>query len=118
MGWGAPTRAIAGYLSFINLLLAAFNLLPGFPLDGGRLFRALAWKYTGDLTKATRWASTGGRWLGYALIAFGFVEAFSGRVLGGLWLVFIGWFLRATRSSSALPAGAAFSSPRTGDWRS
>jgi Zn-dependent protease/CBS domain-containing protein len=94
MGWGAPTRAIAGYLSFINLLLAAFNLLPGFPLDGGRLFRALAWKYTGDLTKATRWASTGGRWLGYALIAFGFVEAFTGRVLGGLWLVFIGWFLR------------------------
>jgi len=94
MGWGTPTRAIAGYLSFINLLLAAFNLLPGFPLDGGRLFRALAWKYTGDLTKATRWASTGGRWLGYGLIGFGFVEAFAGRVLGGLWLVFIGWFLR------------------------
>lgn len=94
MGWGTPTRALAGYLSFINLLLAAFNLLPGFPLDGGRLFRALAWKYTGDLTRATRWASTGGRWLGYALIGLGFVEAFSGRVLGGLWLVFIGWFLR------------------------
>ncbi len=100
LGWGAPTRAVSGYLSFINLLLAAFNLLPGFPLDGGRLFRALAWKYTGDLTKATRWATTGGRWLGYGLIGLGLLEAFTGGVLGGLWLVFIGWFLRSAADGS------------------
>ncbi len=94
LGWGEPTRAVAAYLGMINLFLAGFNLLPGFPLDGGRLFRALAWKYTGDLTRATRWASTGGRWLGYALIGLGFLEVFAGGALGGLWLVFIGWFLR------------------------
>lgn len=93
-GLGEPVRSVAWYLGFINLLLAAFNLLPGFPLDGGRLFRAFAWKRTGDLTRATRWASNGGRWLGYGLMGLGFLQVFAGAVLGGLWLVFIGWFLR------------------------
>ncbi len=94
VGLGTPVQAVASYLGFINLLLAGFNLLPGFPLDGGRLFRAAAWKYTGDLTRATRWASAGGRWLGYALVVLGFLQVFAGAALGGLWLVFIGWFLR------------------------
>lgn len=94
MGWGTAVGTVASYLGFINFLLAAFNLLPGFPLDGGRLFRALVWRSTGDLTKATRWASTGGRWLGYGLMGLGFLQMFAGAVLGGLWLVFIGWFLR------------------------
>lgn len=94
LGLGEPARAVASYLGFINFLLAAFNLLPGFPLDGGRLFRALAWMRTGDLTKATRWATTGGRWLGYGLIGLGILQTLAGAVLGGLWLVFIGWFLR------------------------
>jgi Zn-dependent protease len=94
LGLGEPVRAVASYLGFINFLLAAFNLLPGFPLDGGRLFRALEWKRTGDLTKATRRATTGGRWLGYGLIGLGILQTFAGAVLGGLWLVFIGWFLR------------------------
>jgi Zn-dependent protease len=93
-GLSEPVGVVSQYLGFINLVLAAFNLLPGFPLDGGRLFRALAWKWTGDLTRATRWASTGGKALGYALMVLGFFQAFSGILLGGLWLVFIGWFLR------------------------
>lgn len=93
-GWSVAITGVAQYLAFLNVLLAVFNLLPGFPLDGGRLFRSAVWKVTGDLTKATRWASTGGKWLGYLLVGFGIWQAFQANVLGGLWLVFIGWFLR------------------------
>lgn len=99
-GWSPAVTEVASYLAFINLLLAVFNLLPGFPLDGGRLFRAAVWKSTGDLNKATRWASEGGKWLGYGLMALGFLQAFAGAVLGGLWFVFIGWFLRGTAEMS------------------
>lgn len=98
VGWvlGAPLAVteVARYLAFINVVLAGFNLLPGFPLDGGRLFRALAWHFTGDLTRATRWASNGGQWLGYGLMALGILQVLAGLALGGLWLIFIGWFLR------------------------
>ena len=90
----APIPAVARYLAFVNVILALFNLLPGFPLDGGRVFRALAWRATGDRAKATRWASAGGQWLGYGLMALGILQVLGGAVLGGLWLVFIGWFLR------------------------
>jgi Zn-dependent protease len=93
VGWTAVS-GVARYLAFLNVLLAAFNLLPGFPLDGGRLFRSLVWKITGDLTKATRWASAGGRLLAYLLIGLGVLQLFTGAALGGLWLIFIGWFLR------------------------
>lgn len=92
-GWTAVS-GVARYLAFLNVLLAAFNILPGFPLDGGRLFRSAVWKVTGDLTKATRWASAGGRLLAYLLIGLGVLQLFSGAALGGLWLIFIGWFLR------------------------
>ncbi|HEX6939861.1 MAG TPA: site-2 protease family protein [Longimicrobiales bacterium] len=92
-GWSPAIVGVAQYLALLNFLLAVFNLLPGFPLDGGRLLRAAAWKYTGDYTKATRWATTGGKWLAYVLIAFGLLSVFQGN-LGGLWLVLIGWFLR------------------------
>lgn len=94
LGVPAPVPVVAGYLAFLNFILAAFNLLPGFPLDGGRLFRALVWKSTGDLTLATEWASRGGKALGYGLMALGAVQTFAGAAIGGLWLVFIGWFLR------------------------
>jgi len=100
LGLGPAVATVAAYLGVINLALAGFNILPGFPLDGGRLFRALAWKHTGDVTRATRWASTGGRWLGYGLIATGLLEAFAGAVVGGIWLVFIGWFLRGAAEMS------------------
>ena len=92
-GWSVAIIGVAQYLALLNFLLAVFNLLPGFPLDGGRIFRAAVWKSTGDYTKATRWATTGGKWLAYALIAFGLLSVFQGN-LGGLWLVLIGWFLR------------------------
>jgi len=94
LGWPVPVLVVAGYLALINFILAVFNLLPGFPLDGGRLFRALVWKSTGDLTLATEWASRGGKALGYGLMALGAIQTFMGAPIGGLWLVFIGWFLR------------------------
>lgn len=92
--WSAAAHEIAQYLGFINVALAVFNLLPGYPLDGGRVFRALAWKHTGSRRRATRWATAGGRWMGLALIVLGVIEAIAGALLGGLWLVFIGMFLR------------------------
>lgn len=94
LGWPATVLAVLQYIAILNIILAVFNLLPGFPLDGGRLFRAIVWKVTGNATKATRVASAGGRWLAYVLIAFGLLSAFGGNVLGGMWMVFIGWFLR------------------------
>ncbi|HHP7230385.1 MAG TPA: site-2 protease family protein [Xenococcaceae cyanobacterium] len=92
-GWTVAITGVARYLASINLLLAIFNLLPGFPLDGGRLFRSVIWKATGDLKKATRIASWGGQFFAYVLIALGFVQLFGGNLVGGLWLVLIGWFL-------------------------
>jgi Zn-dependent protease/CBS domain-containing protein len=90
----------AQYLGYLNLVLAIFNLLPGFPLDGGRLFRAIVWKLTGNLTRATRIATMGGEGLGWALIGWGLYRAFVGAMIGGLWMVFIGWFLRNAAANS------------------
>ncbi|MGD8278845.1 MAG: site-2 protease family protein [Gemmatimonadota bacterium] len=95
-----PWRIVAEYLAFLNFALAIFNLLPGFPLDGGRLLRAVAWKLTGSLSRATRVATTGGRVLGYGLIGLGIVEAVQGYFLQGLWLAFIGWYLRGAAVAS------------------
>jgi Zn-dependent protease len=98
--WGQAVVGVAGYLAFINLALAIFNMIPGFPLDGGRVFRAAAWKATGDKAKATRWAVAGGRAFGVFLMVLGGIQALAGSPLGGLWLVFIGWFLRNLAGSS------------------
>jgi Zn-dependent protease/CBS domain-containing protein len=92
--WPVAVLAVLQYIAALNVLLALFNLLPGFPLDGGRLFRAAIWKFTGNVERATHFASVTGRWIGYALVALGLWAAFSGNMIGGLWLVFIGWFLR------------------------
>jgi Zn-dependent protease len=97
--WPAPVIAISGYLSLINFLLGAFNLVPGFPLDGGRVLRSAVWGYTGDLTRATRYASYAGQFFGYLLMAVGFGEILSGGLVGGLWLIFIGWFLTGAARS-------------------
>jgi len=99
-GWPEPVVVLAEYLALLNLILAVFNLLPGFPLDGGRLFRALVWKRTGDLTVATRRATQGGKALGYGLMGLGALQALLGGFVGGLWLVFIGWFLRTAATAS------------------
>ena len=100
LGWSVAVVGVARYLAFINVVLAVFNLLPGFPLDGGRVFRAIVWSTTGDLTKATRWATAGGRALGMVLIFLGILQTLGGAVLGGLWMVFIGWFLRTIAGMS------------------
>ena len=92
-GLSVVFTGVLAYLAVINLALAIFNMLPGFPLDGGRVFRSLLWKYTGNLKKATKIASNGGKWLSYLLIVFGVLEMFAGAILGGLWLILIGWFL-------------------------
>lgn len=92
--WHPGIIGSAQYLGFLNIVLAVFNLLPGFPLDGGRLLRAAAWKLTGDPTRATRIASRGGQVLAWLLIGLGVLQMIQGAFIGGLWLVFIGWFLR------------------------
>jgi Zn-dependent protease len=81
------------YLSRINLTLALFNMIPGFPLDGGRVLRATLWGLGGSLRSATRWAARLGRAIGYIFIALGIGQFFLMASPGGLWLVFIGWFL-------------------------
>lgn len=81
------------WLGSVNVMLAVFNMVPGFPLDGGRVFRALVWWMTGDPVRATRLASNAGRGVGWLIIAYGFWNVLALGNLGGLWLVFIGWFL-------------------------
>ena len=85
--------ALIGWLAVINLSLGVFNLLPGFPMDGGRILRALIWKVRGDPEVATRNAAAVGRLVGYLLIGVGAVIAFQGILLGGIWLALIGWFI-------------------------
>ena len=89
------TGAIAGYLASANLLLGLFNLVPGFPLDGGRVLRSIIWAVTGDMVRATRIASYVGQAVAVVLIAWGAVSALRGDVFGGLWIGFIGWFLNS-----------------------
>jgi len=101
-GLSIPVIGVAAYLAWVNTLLAVFNLLPGFPLDGGRLFRSIIWKFTNNLKKATRIASIGGRILGYGLIFLGFLQLFgpTPNFIGGLWFILIGWFLNNSAESS------------------
>jgi Zn-dependent protease/predicted transcriptional regulator len=95
-----PVAGTLGYLAWTNLLLAAFNLVPGFPLDGGRLLRAAIWKATGSLARATRVASVSGQGVGWLLVAGGVAFLLAGDLAGGIWFAFIGWFLvQAARSS-------------------
>ena len=92
-------KAVFSYLAFINLALALFNLLPGFPLDGGRMLRAALWIRWGDLRRATAAAADWGNTIAWGLIAFGAMEIFAGALIGGMWLIFIGLFLRSAASS-------------------
>jgi len=92
--------ALAGWLAQINAWLATFNLAPGFPLDGGRILRALVWGRTGDYTRATRAASRGGQLLAYVMIVAGIWQSLTSNFVGGLWLAFIGWFLLTAAQES------------------
>lgn len=88
------------YLAFINGMLAAFNILPGFPLDGGRVLRSTIWAASGNLVRATNIAATVGRLFGWSLIALGIYWIFVGNPIGGIWVGFIGWFLSSAADTS------------------
>ncbi|MGQ9543969.1 MAG: site-2 protease family protein [Candidatus Bathyarchaeia archaeon] len=88
------------YGFIINLFLAGFNLLPGFPMDGGRILRAAVWMWTRDIVKATRIATSVGIGLAYAMVGLGFLVAFTGSWINGLWIVFIGLFIKGGAESS------------------
>ena len=96
--------AMVAWLGFINLLVLIFNLVPAFPLDGGRIARAIAWRSTGSRNTGTRFAATLGEWFGLFLIlaGLGFFLVYLGDLLGGIWLAFVGFILRgAARSATA-----------------
>jgi len=96
-----PFSAMALWLSFINLTIALFNLIPGFPLDGGRVLRSIIWGITKNLRTATRAASIVGRLVAYLFILWGIWMIFTqNRVFDGIWIAFIGWFLENAASSS------------------
>ena len=115
LGWrvGAmpetPVRAMFVWLGYINLSLAAFNMIPGYPLDGGRILRSVLWLASRDAVRATQRAAAVGKVIALLFIALGIFRFFGGAGFGGLWIAFIGWFLlqaaTASASSVALTAG-------------
>lgn len=92
--------AVTYYLGFINVLLGVFNLIPGFPLDGGRVFRSIIWWRSKNLQRATRIASTVGRGFGFLFILGGVYWIFTGQFFNGIWLALIGWFLESSAVGS------------------
>jgi Zn-dependent protease/CBS domain-containing protein len=100
VGGSVVLAAPFAYLARINLMLSLFNLIPGFPLDGGRVLRAVIWELDGSLRKATRWATWVGRGVAYLFIFVGVGQMFLGSFLDGLWAIFIGWFLNNAAESS------------------
>jgi Zn-dependent protease len=97
-----PSASLA-WLGYINILLGVFNLLPAFPLDGGRILQSLIWRGTGDRLRATRIAARIGMVFAYLFIAYGLITFFAaGSIIGGVWAVFLGWFLlSAARAEEA-----------------
>lgn len=98
------TALVPATLASINLALGAFNLLPGFPLDGGRVLRSILWRVTGNSDRATRAAAAGGRLIAFLMISFGFFDLLFLGDVGGLWYVFLGWFLMQAANQTLLQA--------------
>ena len=96
----SPAVTACIWLGSVNVVLAVFNMIPGFPLDGGRVFRALIWRVTGDHLLASRISSTTGRWFGWFIMGLGLWNLLAFRNFGGLWLILIGWFLSHLASAS------------------
>jgi hypothetical protein len=116
---GGPGIAVAalGWLAVMNVVLAAFNLLPGAPLDGGRILRAVLWRRTGDRVRAARSAAAAGRAVGAALMLLGTGEVLLWADAGGLWLALIGMFIMSAAAAEATTgaAAAALAGLRIGD---
>jgi Zn-dependent protease/CBS domain-containing protein len=91
----APLLALSKYLFYINGALGLFNLIPGFPLDGGGVFRAIVWGATHSMRRATLIAANVGRFIAYLFIFFGVWRVLAGNFIGGMWIAFIGWFLES-----------------------
>ncbi len=102
----SPLGAVLGYLAMINLILGVFNLIPGFPLDGGRVLRSAIWGATGSMRRATDVAASVGQGVGFLLIFWGVSQVFGGSFLNGLWTAFIGWFLNNAAEASRRSVGA------------
>jgi Zn-dependent protease len=102
----SPTIALLGFLASINAMLFVFNLVPAFPLDGGRITRAIVWKITGNRNTATRVAGRIGEGFAYLLMGIGIFLAARGDLLNGIWLVVLGWFI--AQSARAAVASTAF----------
>ena len=96
----SPPAAVALYLSIVNFAVAVFNMLPGYPLDGGRVLRAGLWARGRNLLTATRRASMAGTFIAFGLIAVGVVSILAGNFIGGAWFIVIGWFLRNVSDAS------------------
>ncbi len=99
-GWPPAIVIVCGYLGVVNLGLLAFNLVPAYPLDGGRVLRSILWGLTGNFRKATRWAARAGQVLAWVLIAWGVLRFFAGDWLGGVWTGLIGLFLNSAARST------------------
>jgi len=99
-GSKSPLDAILAYLALTNVLLGIFNLIPGFPLDGGRVLRSIIWKITGSLRTATQAASIVGQVIAYLFIFWGIWQLFGSNFLNGIWIAFIGWFLLSAAQSA------------------
>jgi Zn-dependent protease len=99
-GWPTTISGVMGYLGMINIILAVFNLVPAFPLDGGRILRAALWAWKGNLRWATRIASHFGEGFGLLLIALGVLRVLGGLFVGGMWFFLIGLFIRSAAKMS------------------
>lgn len=102
-----PLLAMLVWLGYINVSLAVFNMIPGFPLDGGRVLRAILWRITGDAGRSTRAAARTGQAVAFGFIALGLIRFFGGAGFGGLWIAFIGWFLLDAARASYAQVGLA-----------